>query len=83
MGMTGENTETKNGEQLWAEDVWQRMENKLYRTMTKNGNKILYTIDRDGNGEDRYSQRSSIWINGFWPGVLWQFISGNNRGKKV
>ena len=82
MGMTGENTEMKSGEQIWAEDVWQRMENKLYRTMMKNGNKILYTIDRDGNGEDRYSQRSSIWINGFWPGVLWQLYQGTTGERK-
>lgn len=67
----------------WAEEVWKRMENKLYDTMRKNGNKILYTIDSEGNGEDRYTQRSSIWINGFWPGVLWQLYQGTeDAGKK-
>lgn len=73
-----ENTRT------WAGDIWSRMENKLYHTMMKNGNKILYTIDSNGDGEDRYTQRSSIWVNGFWPGVLWQLYQGaDDREKKL
>lgn len=56
----------------WAEDVRGRIEDKLYRTLRKNGNKILYTLDENGKGEDRYGARSSSWVNGFWPGVLWQ-----------
>lgn len=69
-------------EKAWAEDVWLRMEKKLYNTMLKNGNKILYTIDSKGNGEDRYMQRPSIWINGFWPGVLWQLYQGTDDKEK-
>lgn len=56
----------------WAFDILMRIEKKLYRSLLKNGDKILYTIDKDGNGEDRYGQRSSSWVNGFWPGILWQ-----------
>ena len=61
---------------IWAENVWKRMEEKLYRSLLKNGNKILYTVDEDGNGEDRYEERSSSWVNGFWPGILWQLYQG-------
>ena len=83
MGIVGEKDGTGQAEQLWAEDVWQHMEKKLYHTMMKNGNKILYTIDGDGNGEDRYSQRSSTWINGFWPGVLWLLYQGTEGERKA
>lgn len=61
---------------LGAEEIWRRMEEKLHRTLQKNGNKILYTIDENGDGEDRYEERSSCWINGFWPGVLWLLYQG-------
>lgn len=66
----------------WAEGVWRRMEEKLHRTLLKNGNRILYTIDENGDGEERYEGRPSLWVNGFWPGVLWQLYQGTEDGEK-
>ena len=75
-----------NGQQdsvyVWARELWRRMEEKLYRSLLKNGNKILYTVDQNGDGEDRYEQRSSIWVNGFWPGILWQLYQGTESGER-
>ena len=31
----------------WAFDILMRIEKKLYRSLLKNGDKILYTIDKD------------------------------------
>lgn len=66
-------------EKQWAEEVWNRMEEKLHRTLKRNGDKILYTIDQNGRGEDRYTEKSSCWINGFWPGILWQLYEGTGK----
>ena len=65
---------------IWAAETWKRMEEKLYRSLLKNGDKILYTIDKNGDGEDCYTERPSCWINGFWPGILWQLYQGTGDG---
>lgn len=56
----------------WAGELWKKTEDKLYGSFLKNGSKMLYTVDENGDGEDRYEQRVSCWVNGFWPGILWQ-----------
>lgn len=66
----------------WADRVFNRAEDKLYRTLLKNGDKILYTVDSDGDGEDRYTERSSCWVNGFWPGILWQLYEHTAHGER-
>lgn len=66
----------------WAQNILKRMEEKLYRSLQKNGDKILYTIDKNGNGEDRYEQRSSSWVNGFWPGILWQLFQATENADR-
>ena len=65
---------------IWAAETWKRMEEKLHRSLLKNGDKILYTIDKNGDGEDCYTERPSCWINGFWPGILWQLYQGTGDG---
>jgi len=76
---TGEQRRAETDETLWAKQMWMRMEEKLHRTLEKNGDKILYTIDEHGNGEDRYTERTSCWVNGFWPGILWQLYEGTGK----
>ena len=41
---------TKGEEDLWANQIFDRMEEKLYRSLKRNGTKMLYTIDEKGHG---------------------------------
>ena len=73
---------TKGEEDLWANQIFDRMEEKLYRSLKRNGTKMLYTIDEKGHGEDRFSERTSCWVNGFWPGILWQLYEDGKESHK-
>ncbi len=55
----------------WAGEIAGRIEGKLSGTAGRCGDSIIYTLDKAGRAEDMFKVRSSSWVNGFWPGILW------------
>ena len=55
----------------WARNVAEKIEKKMSRVTDRNGEKIIYSLDQDGKGEDQFAKNCSSWVNGFWPGMHW------------
>ena len=72
-------TGKRNETELWADEVINRIRNKMARVSEKNRDKIPYTTDENGNYDDRSDRNRSWriddglnwWTNGFWGGILW------------
>ena len=65
--------------QIWAEEVLEKVREKIAWVSEKNRDKIPYLTDSDGNYDDRSDETitwhigSGInwWTNGFWGGMMW------------
>lgn len=63
----------------WADDVLDKVREKMEWVSEKNRNKIPYQTDKDGNYDDRSDSSKqwriddglNWWTNGFWAGILW------------
>lgn len=63
----------------WAEEVQQKMREKMDWVSEKNADKIPYTTDENGNYDDRSDESVdwnmddglNWWTNGFWGGMMW------------
>ena len=53
-------TGKRNETELWADEVINRIRNKMARVSEKNRDKIPYTTDETGNYDDR-SDRNRSW----------------------
>ena len=65
--------------QVWAEEVLQKVREKMEWVSEKNQDKIPYTTDANGNYDDRSEEKEWLaddglnwWTNGFWYGMMWQ-----------
>lgn len=65
-------------EELWIQEIWDKIEQKMEKTVVRAKNKIPYTAV-DGVFDDCGMSRISWWTNGFWPGLLWMLyeVTGN------
>ena len=54
----------------WIDSVFEKLDKKLARSAVKSREKIPYTVDKDGNHDDKTSD-PHCWINGFWGGLMW------------
>ena len=64
--------------QVWAEEVLQKVREKMEWVSEKNQDKIPYTTDANGNYDDRSEEKEWLaddglnwWTNGFWGGIMW------------
>ena len=65
--------------QIWAEEVLEKVREKIAWVSEKNRDKIPNLTDSDGNYDDRSDETitwhigSGInwWTNGFWGGMMW------------
>ena len=54
----------------WIDSVFAKLDKKLSKTAIKSREKIPYTVDKDGNHNDK-TREPHCWINGFWGGLMW------------
>lgn len=65
--------------QAWADQVIEKIREKMAWVSEKNRNKIPYTTDENGNYDDRSDEKKdwpiydgiNFWTNGFWGGMMW------------
>ena len=86
-------TGKRNEAELWADEVINRIRNKMARVCEKNRDKIPYTTDENGNYDDRSDMSRSWriddglnwWTNGFWGGILWLLYqdTGEDRYARI
>lgn len=74
---------------VWAEEVLQKVREKMEWVSEKNRHKIPYTTDENGNYDDRsdesreWSLDNGInwWTNGFWGGMMWLLYQDTKEEK--
>ena len=86
-------TGKRNETELWADEVINRIRNKMARVSEKTRDKIPYTTDENGNYDDRSDRNRSWriddglnwWTNGFWGGILWLLYqdTGEDRYARI
>lgn len=65
--------------QVWAEEIIEKIREKMEWVSEKNKDKIPYTTDESGNYDDRSNECKdwslddglNWWTNGFWGGMMW------------
>lgn len=67
--------------QPWADEVWQKIVQKVERTSRRIGDSFPY-ISIDGVYND---SESDWWTNGFWPGLMWLLYrdTGNEHFRQI
>lgn len=72
--------------QVWAEEVLQKVREKMEWVSEKNQDKIPYTTDANGNYDDRSEEKEWLaddglnwWTNGFWGGIMWLLYQDTER----
>lgn len=68
-----------NSYELWADEVVQKIRQKMIWVSEKNMDKVPYSTDEDGNYDDltytsnsqNINERLNWWTNGFWGGIMW------------
>lgn len=56
--------------QLWIEDVWHKIDQKLRYVAIRSREKLPYSAV-DGIHDDRGGADPAWWTNGFWGGMMW------------
>lgn len=77
--------------QVWADEVIEKIREKMDFVSEKNKNKIPYTTDKEGNYDDRsditkvWSLDNGLnwWTNGFWGGMMWLLYQDTKEEKYV
>ena len=54
----------------WIDGVFAKLDKKLSRTAVKSRDKIPYTVDKNGEHDNR-NHDPHCWTNGFWGGLMW------------
>jgi unsaturated chondroitin disaccharide hydrolase len=67
-------------DQIWLQDLWNKLSNKLSVECDRIGAKIPY-IAENGKYEDYSQDKIGWWTNGFWPGILWQMYEATGEDK--
>lgn len=75
--------------QKWAEEVEEKIREKMDWVSDKNQNKIPYTTDENGNYDDRSDSSAewsidnglNWWTNGFWGGMMWLLFQDTKNQK--
>ncbi len=73
----------------WAEEVQQKIREKMDWVSEKNADKIPYTTDENGNYDDRSNESVdwnmddglNWWTNGFWGGMMWLLYQDTKNEK--
>ena len=73
----------------WAEEVLDKVRDKMAWVSEKNKDKIPYTTDADGNYDDRADENKewsrddglNWWTNGFWGGIMWLLYQDTREEK--
>lgn len=65
-------------DQQWIDTIWGRIVNKMDWVSKKTGEKIPYTTV-NGTFVDMFSERPSLWTNGFWVGTLWNMYMATQQ----
>ena len=73
----------------WAEEVLDKVQDKMAWVSEKNKDKIPYTTDADGNYDDRADENKewsrddglNWWTNGFWGGIMWLLYQDTREEK--
>lgn len=66
-------------DKVWADHVIEKVRKKISWVRDKNGERIPYTTDADGNYDNKadkgqaWNQDDGLnwWTNGFWGGIMW------------
>ncbi len=73
---------------VWAEEVLEKVREKMEWVSEKNRNKIPYTTDENGNYDDRLDDKDyaiddgiNWWTNGFWGGIMWLLYQDTKQDK--
>ena len=56
--------------QLWIDDIWEKVDRKLRRVAVKSRDKLPYTT-KNGEHDNRAEKDVWWWTNGFWGGMMW------------
>ncbi len=56
---------------MWIEDIWDKINEKLSRTAIEKRGTLPYTTDNKGRYDDKFRSDVCWWTNGFWPGMMW------------
>lgn len=75
--------------QAWAEEVLEKVKEKMVWVSEKNKDIIPYTTDANGNYDDRSSEEKewnhddglNWWTNGFWGGIMWLLYQDTQEEK--
>ena len=73
--------------QAWAEEVLEKVKEKMAWVSEKNKDIIPYTTDENGNYDDRSAEDKewnhddglNWWTNGFWGGIMWLMYEGTKK----
>lgn len=63
----------------WLEELYVKMEKKLFAECARMGDKIPYWTENGVYKEDYGKKDIYWWTNGFWPGLLWQMYHGTGN----
>lgn len=74
---------------VWAEDILNKIREKMEWVSEKNKNKLPYTTDESGNYDDRSDMGRewniddgiNWWTNGFWGGMMWLLYQDTQEEK--
>ncbi len=75
--------------QIWAEEIIEKIREKMEWVSEKNQYKIPYTTDEYGNYDDRSEESKdwsiddglNWWTNGFWGGMMWLMYQDTKEEK--
>lgn len=75
--------------QAWAEEILEKVKEKMVWVSEKNKDIIPYTTDANGNYDDRSSEEKewnhddglNWWTNGFWGGIMWLLYQDTQEEK--
>lgn len=63
----------------WADETWDRLQNKLGAEARRMGNKIPYSPENGVYSRDWGAMMPDFWTNGFWGGIMWQMYDATGE----
>jgi unsaturated chondroitin disaccharide hydrolase len=68
-------------DQIWVEEISQRMLMKMEVSIRRSEGKIPYSTDSNGMYDDKSADKDLMWwTNGFWEGMLWLMYAQTGDG---
>ena len=61
----------------WANEIWQKIENKLEYSSKITGDSVFAYTTQNGKYIDK--EYIYYWTNGFWPGIMWLMYYGTEK----